>query len=259
MEWLPLDLAAAVCRSFTTHGDLPRLAGSCRALSRVVRRLLRDRSSYSVWRHLCSRHQAGSGALVGVTDYCALYFRLRGLQAPTRHEMTISDLQLIVNVAMWTAEPGECTRSETVFTEVLHGAQASIAIPDDEIEQSGDLGYKWTVPGGRLLELPASLAPPGGSDLGDRYQEQLAQLNRLARDGENNFDKQPPPWAAPEYAEERVGKRTWVLSVTAFRPSALSKTSQASYKRWPEWCRSLRPREKDAPGYARPRPVSRVG
>lgn len=162
---------------------------------------------------------------MGVTDYCALYFRLRGLQAPTRHEMTISDLQLIVNVAMWTAEPGECTRSETVFTEVLHGAQASIAIPDDEIEQSGDLGYKWTVPGGRLLELPASLAPPGGSDLGDRYQEQLAQLNRLARDGENNFDKQPPPWAAPEYAEERVGKRTWVLSVTAFRPSD-QKTAQ---------------------------------
>ena len=41
-EALPLDLATAVCRSVTTHGDLSRLAGSCRALSRVVRRMLRD-------------------------------------------------------------------------------------------------------------------------------------------------------------------------------------------------------------------------
>ena len=103
-EALPLDLATSVCRSVTTHGDLSRLAGSCKALSRVVRRMLRDRSAHSEWRLLCEHHQPGAGALVGVTDYCALYFRLRGLQAPSRTEMTISDLQILMEVNMWTAE-----------------------------------------------------------------------------------------------------------------------------------------------------------
>jgi len=223
LEALPLDLATAVCRSVTTHGDLPRLAGSCRALSRVVRRMLRDRSAHSVWRLLCARHQPGAGAFVGVTDYCALYFRLRGLQAPSRTEMTISDLQLIMEVAMWTAETGGTHRSDVVFAEVLHGAQASIAIPaseDDMAQVEGDHGYKWSVPdGNRLFEL-AGLGRPTQPD--DR-RAHLKQLERVAMEGSDYLMMRPPGqlpvWAGPAYAAQRVGKRTWVLSLSAFRPS----------------------------------------
>ena len=236
LEALPLDLATAVCRSVTTHGDLPRFAGSCRALSRVVRRMLRDRSAHSVWRLLCSSHQPGAGAFVGVTDYCALYFRLRGLQAPSRTEMTISDLQLIMNVTMWTGEPGDTHRSEVVFAQVLHGAQASIAIPSSEdglAQVEGDLGYKWSVPNGnRLLEL-AGLGEPtarlsSGHNQIDGWSDrrvQLKQLEGLAMESHDYFVMRPPgqlpTWAVnqAQYAETRVGKRTWVLSLSAFRPS----------------------------------------
>ena len=235
-EALPLDLATAVCRSVTTHGDLSRLAGSCRALSRVVRRMLRDRSAHSVWRLLCEHHQPGAGALAGVTDYCALYFRLRGLQAPSRTEMTISDLQILMEVTMWTAEPGGTHRSDVVLAEVLHGAQASFAVPASEEglaqpilgtsahEAGVDLGYKWPVrDGNRLYEL-AGLGRPAGPV--DRHLEQLQQL---ARDGMDFFKMRPPgelpPWALMSeqaiagYVTRRVGKRTWVLSLSAFRPS----------------------------------------
>ena len=162
---------------------------------------------------------------MGVTDYCALYFRLRGLQAPLRTEMTISDLQLIMEVAMWTAETGGTHRSDGVFAEVLHGAQASIAIPASEdglAQVEGNHGYKWSVPdGNRLFEL-AGLGWPTTSD--DRGVH-LKQLESLAHEGHDYHTMRPtgelPPWAVdrPEYAEERVGKRTWVLSLSAFRPS----------------------------------------
>ena len=187
--------------------------------------MLRDRSAHSVWRLLCAHHQPGAGAFVGVTDYCALYFRLRGLQAPSRTEMAISDLQLIMEVAMWTAETGGTHRSDGVFAEVLHGAQASIAIPASEdglAQVEGNHGYKWSVPdGNRLFEL-AGLGRPTASD--DRGVH-LKQLESLAHEGIDYLQMRPagelPPWAGdrPEYAEERVGKRTWVLSLSAFRPS----------------------------------------
>ena len=173
---------------------------------------------------------------MGVTDYCALYFRLRGLQAPSRTEMTISDLQLIMNVTMWTGEPGDTHRSEVVFAQVLHGAQASIAIPSSEdglAQVEGDLGYKWSVPNGnRLLEL-AGLGEPtarlsSGHNQIDGWSDrrvQLKQLEGLAMESHDYFVMRPPgqlpTWAVnqAQYAETRVGKRTWVLSLSAFRPS----------------------------------------
>ena len=119
------------------------------------------------------------------------------------------------------AEPGGTHRSEVVFAEVLHGAQASIAIPSDgPVHVEGNLGYKWSVPdGGRLLEL-AGLGRPAAPDEGRVH---LKELERLAREGSDFFQMRPPgqspDWAGPEYAAERVGKRTWVLSLSAFRPS----------------------------------------
>ena len=173
MDALPLDLTTALCRSVASHGDLPRLAGSSKAFSRVVRRVVRDRSAHGVWRLLCELHQPGAGALAGVTDYCALYFRLRGLQAPTRiPAMTISDVQLLLTVTMWTAEPDLQHRSEIVLAAPLHGAQAIIA--DGE-----DLGYKWALPdGGRLFEAAGLSQPVAAAGSSELLAQVTARMHR---------------------------------------------------------------------------------
>ena len=160
---------------------------------------------------------------MGVTDYRALYFRLA--PSPSHIEMTISDLQLIMNVTMWTAEPEGEHRSEVVFAEILHGAQASVAIPTSEdglAHAEGGLGYKWSVPDGdRLLELSGLARPTAWND-------RLVSLKQLEceaiqSDSRDHFKMRPPGQlparAGPEYDAERVGKRTWVLSLSAFRPS----------------------------------------
>ena len=201
------DVLTLVLRSTTSPQEITRLARTCRRCVHLVRRLLRDRTSpQSVWRRFCACFCEGV-ELASVADYGTLHCSLRGAAAPARRGMTIAELQFIVQVHVRTAIADGGERKELVFSEVVHGAQS---VPSDDI--AGDVGFAWllTRAANRLDATRPSYASVveecHHSDMIDVFasQEKVASWGQQRRQG---------------WVEERIGLRTFVMSVCAFRAS----------------------------------------
>lgn len=156
---LPEDLIEAIiCWSWSTR-ELARLAASQRQrLCPIVRRLLRDRS-HPIWRKLCA-NEGGGTVFQHVADHSRLYFRLRKLTPPPIRTIDRPEFILKVHMLVADAEGGES--EELVFSELLHGKDATCSSFDGLDEGLGiEYGFKW--PCHAAAKLLTHLGPAEGA------------------------------------------------------------------------------------------------
>ena len=94
---IPLDndVAEVTLRHLDLPCELAATAATCKSLALLVGRLLRDRGSSGVWRSFCS-DTLHAAVFADVNDYCALYFKLRGLTVPQKGRLTLDSMQFYV-------------------------------------------------------------------------------------------------------------------------------------------------------------------
>ena len=205
---LPEDLIEAIiCWSWSTR-ELARLAASQRQrLCPIVRRLLRDRS-HPIWRKLCA-NEGGGTVFQHVADYSSLYFRLRKLTPPPIR--TIDRLEFILKVHMLVADAEGGESEELVFSELLHGKDATCSSFDGLDEGLGiEYGFKW--PCHAAAKLLTHLGPAEGAV--DCFQ--LEATNASKDDFPSAADR--ARWTV-EQMVRRAGRRTWKLSLHCFNPA----------------------------------------
>ena len=205
---LPEDLIEAIiCWSWSTC-ELARLAASQRQrLCPIVRRLLRDRS-HPIWRKLCA-NEGGGTVFQHVADYSSLYFRLRKLTPPPIR--TIDRLEFILKVHMLVADAEGGESEELVFSELLHGKDATCSSFDGLDESLGiEYGFKW--PCHAAAKLLTHLGPAEGAVA----CFQLEATNASKDDFPSAADR--ARWTV-EQMVRRAGRRTWKLSLHCFNPA----------------------------------------
>lgn len=206
---LPEDLIEAIiCWSWSTR-ELARLAASQRQrLCPIVRRLLRDRS-HPIWRKLCA-NEGGGTVFQHVADYSSLYFRLRKLTPPPIR--TIDRLEFILKVYMLVADAEGGESEELVFSELLHGKDATCSSFDGLDEGLGiEYGFKW--PCHAAAKLLTHLGPAEGT-------VDCFQLEAMNADTRDDFPSAADRarWTV-EQMVRRAGRRTWKLSLHCFNPA----------------------------------------
>ena len=226
LDDVPTDLLSLILRSTSTPQDIARFARTCQRIARLVRQLLRDRSEHGVWRRFCSCF-CGGAELSRVTDYCALYGKLRGAAAPARAGLAIDGLQFIVQVHLRTATANGGEEKELVFSEVLHGAQSTPssrftdpALNAPDVEE----GFAWDL----------AVAASDRMHAEERNYQPTDVIESAFKADNNDFFAPPDVVAnwAPQRRQDWMHRRcpdplwsevwnrparTWVLSLRAFR------------------------------------------
>eukprot|EP00900_Chrysochromulina_parva_P004478 jgi/Chrpa1/14030/Chrysochromulina_OHIO_Genome00000104-RA len=205
---LPEDLIEAIIYWSWSTRELARLAASQRQrLCPIVRRLLRDRS-HPIWRKLCA-NEGGGTVFQHVADYSSLYFRLRKLTPPPIR--TIDRLEFILKVHMLVADAVGGESEELVFSELLHGKDATCSSFDGLDEGLGiEYGFKW--PCHAAAKLLTHLGPAEGAVA----CFQLEATNASKDDFPSAADR--ARWTV-EQMVRRAGRRTWKLSLHCFNPA----------------------------------------